>query len=414
MDPRYSRFFSQSEYSKFRASAFALAGMGAKVIIGARNSELARSVASEIRGQHPDAKVVVGPRLDLSNKDDIIHFAAKIKKEESRCDVLINNAGTNYLQPWHTPDGIGGLCQVNYLGPYHLTRLLEDRLVASAPSRVVNVSSVMHRFGVIRNVDTLLKSWNQGSKYSNTKICNALFAFELHRRLAPYGVVSCAVDPGGVASSIWNQSNAFSTGPIGWIIRWLYAPPSDGATAVIHAATCNWDDDFPESAKVNSRVAIPMVQASGKKKHGTTLLACRTNASLAKACQSYSEESRDKYSSFDLCDDVRFYARGLFAWPGVTSLDSRRNISSQERRNRRPGLLDITRIMVMGMSTLIHSGLDWPLRRLSMNKWKPACKTWPVPAAPSCYDRGLAKRLWDVSADAVGCPREVNLPKRRL
>ncbi len=57
--------------------------------------------------------------------------------------------GANYLKPWHSPEGIGGLALVNYAGPYLLTRLLEDLLQASAPARVVNVSSVTHRYGFI-------------------------------------------------------------------------------------------------------------------------------------------------------------------------------------------------------------------------------------------------------------------------
>ena len=66
--------------------------------------------------------------------------------------------------------------QVNYLGPYHLTRLLEPQLLASAPSRIVNVSSIMHRSGSVHsNPDAFLRDWNRGSQYSNTKLANVMF-----------------------------------------------------------------------------------------------------------------------------------------------------------------------------------------------------------------------------------------------
>ena len=85
--------------------------------------------------------------------------------------------------------------QVNYLGPYHLTRLLEPQLAASAPSRVVNVSSVMHRSGSVDSDPIrFLRDWRKGSQYANTKLANVLFAYESQRRLGPLGVqVGCCV-----------------------------------------------------------------------------------------------------------------------------------------------------------------------------------------------------------------------------
>ena len=74
--------------------------------------------------------------------------------------------------------------QVNYLGPYHLTRLLEPQLAASAPSRVVNVSSIMHRAASVNsNIHRFLTDWNKGSQYANTKLANVLFTYAAQRRL---------------------------------------------------------------------------------------------------------------------------------------------------------------------------------------------------------------------------------------
>ena len=79
--------------------------------------------------------------------------------------------------------------QINYLGPYTLTRCLERTLQGSAPSRVVNVSSVMHRFASLRNARDALFVWKRGAgDYSVSKLNNALFAYELQRRLGKHGV----------------------------------------------------------------------------------------------------------------------------------------------------------------------------------------------------------------------------------
>ena len=81
------------------------------------------------------------------------------------------------------------LLQINYLGPYTLTRCLERTLQRSAPSRVVNVSSVMHRFASLRNARDALFVWKRGAgDYSVSKLDNVLFTYELQRRLGKHGV----------------------------------------------------------------------------------------------------------------------------------------------------------------------------------------------------------------------------------
>lgn len=78
---------------------------------------------------------------------------------------------------------------MNYLGPYALTRCLERTLQRSAPSRVVNVSSVMHRFASVSNARDALFSWKRGGgDYSVSKLNNLLFTYELQRRLGKHGV----------------------------------------------------------------------------------------------------------------------------------------------------------------------------------------------------------------------------------
>lgn len=100
--------------------------------------------------------------------------------------------------------------QTNHLGPYTLTRLLEKKLVASK-ARVVTVASVAHRTTTLRGGKAFLTEWRCGF-YEHSKLANVLFAYELQRQLGNQGVTSCAVDPGGVRSNIWEASPMFKKG----------------------------------------------------------------------------------------------------------------------------------------------------------------------------------------------------------
>mmetsp|Transcript_29231 Transcript_29231/g.73454 ORF Transcript_29231/g.73454 Transcript_29231/m.73454 type:complete len:347 (-) Transcript_29231:618-1658(-) len=226
-------------------TASALAALGATVILGARNRQKAEDTAALIKGRHPGADVKVGPELDLKSLDGVRSFVKEFEKQDVPLHILVNNAGANFSKPWTTAEKVTGLVQVNYLGAFALTRLLEKKLVASQPSRVVNVSSVTHRVAVLDDAKEFLYNWRKG-QYQHTKLANALFSSELNRRLLPLGVQSCAVDPGGVNSSIWDRGGFLSRPPFRTIIGALYAPPSDGATAVVHAATSPWKPRSPD------------------------------------------------------------------------------------------------------------------------------------------------------------------------
>ncbi|EFN53453.1 hypothetical protein CHLNCDRAFT_136710 [Chlorella variabilis] len=351
-------------------AAAQLAAKGAHVVLACRNLPLAEHVAQDIRRQHPGARVEVGPQLDLASLESVRQFAAAYKRTGQRLDVLVNNAGclalagTNYQRPWHTPEGVGGLCLVNFLGPYTLTRLLEGALQRSAPARVINLSSVTHRYGWVGDAGKFLQSWRPGSYYPSTKLANVLFAYEAQRRLGQHGVQSCAIDPGGVATSIWEHS-MFAKPPFSWVINNIYAPASDGAAAVVHAATVPWGQDRAAAAAINARWAG---RGSGSGSRHT--------------------------SAARPLPDLRYYARGLFASPLVTSW----------RGTPRRGAADRLREGAWGLVTLVHSLLDWPLRNLSSGR---LCSgTRCVPSAPLTYDATLAAQLWDLSADAAQLPRE--------
>lgn len=216
------------------------------------------------------------------------------------------------------------------------------------------------------------------------------------------GVTSCAVDPGGVASSIWRDS-VFSKQPFKFLIDTLYAPPNDGAAAVIHACIAPWHEDAAIAMAVNAKCnphCTPRDTSPPDRKIGDT-----------KEC----------HSPNNVECDMRYYARGLFAWPGVTLVGQQpthvpgtshtdslaTTVSSKSTRtfsHKADILFRKMQLSLSGMSVLLHSAVDWPLRRISGQHV--AAKTVPVAASPSAYDMDLSKALWEVSADAVGLPRE--------
>lgn len=166
------------------------------MILGVRNLEVAEQVKKDICQRFPGAKVDVGPSLDLISQDSVRAFAATINKKYPKLHILVNNAGVAFLKKDFTADKVGVIAQTNHLGPYTLTRLLEDKLVKSQ-ARVVTVASVTHRRVRIKDALAFLTDFRSGF-YEHTKHANVLFGYELQRRLGGKGVQSCVADPGGV------------------------------------------------------------------------------------------------------------------------------------------------------------------------------------------------------------------------
>lgn len=140
----------------------------------------------------------------------------------SPLNILILNAGTAFLPHRLTTDGYETTFQVNHLSQFYLTKLLEQKLISSAPARVVVVSSESHRFSTI-SIETLSEEWLSPPSHNNfisimayndSKLCNILFSNELNRRLSNYGVHCSACHPGNLISSGISKN--------WWVMRLLY------------------------------------------------------------------------------------------------------------------------------------------------------------------------------------------------
>ncbi|MBX3314900.1 MAG: SDR family oxidoreductase [Actinobacteria bacterium] len=225
-----------------KETAVALAGMGADVVMAARNPAKGEEAMAEVRDRSGSDRVELGV-LDLASLSSVRTFADDFLATHDRLDVLVNNAGgiTDRWTP--TDDGFEQMFGVNHLGHFLLTNLLRDRLIASAPARVVVVSSIAHRYAIggLRFDD--LQSERRFSSfpvYGRSKLANLLFTAELADQLEPHGVTVNAVHPGSINSHFGGDGD---TGLLGLLIakigRYVLRSPEVGARASVKLASSN-------------------------------------------------------------------------------------------------------------------------------------------------------------------------------
>lgn len=218
-----------------RATALALAGMGAELVLLARDREKAEATAA-------DARAAGAPAVDLLIADlgvqrEVRRAAAEFLASGRPLHVLINNAGVVNLQRTLTADGLEATFAVNHLAYFLFTTLLLERLRASAPARIVNVSSEAHRFAPL-DFDDLQneRRYRTMRVYGQSKLANILFTTELARRLEGSGVTANSLHPGAVATRLGTNNGAWARVLIR-LLRPFFRSPDDGAATSIHLAT---------------------------------------------------------------------------------------------------------------------------------------------------------------------------------
>ena len=166
-----------------KATALALAQIGATVVIIGRDAQKAAQVAAEIRAASENQNVD-WLQADLSSQQDIRRLATEFKSKNSQLHVLLNNAGGTFSTRQLSVDGIEMTFALNHLAYFLLTNLLLETIIASAPARIINVSSGAHSSGKI-DFENLKgeHSYSSFGPYSNSKLANILFTTELTRRL---------------------------------------------------------------------------------------------------------------------------------------------------------------------------------------------------------------------------------------
>lgn len=179
-----------------------LAGQGARVVMLVRNAAKGEAAIAEVKKTAPDAKLEL-VLADLYTLAEVRRAAAEIKQRYDRLHVLVNNAGLIHTGRELTTDGYERTFALNHLAAFLLTHELRELLAASAPARVVTVSSMAHRFASVdwEDLPYRNKGYSETRVYGTSKLCNIWFAVESARRFADRGVTSNALHPGAVASN---------------------------------------------------------------------------------------------------------------------------------------------------------------------------------------------------------------------
>jgi len=232
-----------------KATATILAKMRATTVLACRDKERGEAAAAEIRAvsKNPEVHLLM---LDLASQASVRQFVRDFESRYRRLDVLVNNAGVVLAKREMTPDGLVKMFAVNYLSQFLLTNLLLPRLVASAPSRIVNVTSALHFNGHLDFKDIQAKNhYRSSTSYAQAKLAMVLFTYELARRLRVTGVTVNCVHPGAVATGLGKKDAGllaavmFAAGP-------FLPPPEEGAETPVYLASA------PELANVTGQYFV--------------------------------------------------------------------------------------------------------------------------------------------------------------
>ncbi len=219
-----------------KATAIALAAMGADVTTTGRNRERGEQAVMEVRREsgNEEVELIIA---DLAAQAEVRRLAEEFRERHDRLDVLVNNAGLVISERTETPDGMEAQFAINHLAPFLLTNLLLDLLKSSTPSRIVTVSSEGHRWGKM-DLDDLqsTKRYRGFPVYGMTKLANILFTRELAERLSGTGVTANCLHPGGVSTNFGNNNSGVTT-----LLFRAFKPfmrsPEQGADTVIYLAS---------------------------------------------------------------------------------------------------------------------------------------------------------------------------------
>lgn len=217
-----------------KETALGLARMGATVVLVARDStrgkETQREITRQSGNEHIDLLLA-----DLSSQQEVRKLAAEFKTKYQQLHVLVNNAGAVFTKRQTTVDGLEMTFALDHMAYFLLTNLLLDTLIASAPARIINISSQAQGFGKI-NFDDLQSEKSYGlfgfTAYGQAKLANVMFTYELARRLQGTGVTVNAVGPGLVATNFGVSNRGILSSITKFAMRSAKTPADATKTAI--------------------------------------------------------------------------------------------------------------------------------------------------------------------------------------
>jgi NAD(P)-dependent dehydrogenase (short-subunit alcohol dehydrogenase family) len=258
-------------------AAIALAQMGARIVLVARDKARGDATLARLRDSGPGVAHSVY-FADLLRLAEMERVAAQIAAHESRIDVLINNAGALFATRRLTEDGLECTFALNHMAYFVVAEGLRERLTASAPARIINTASAAHQ-GSTLDFDDLQSAKRFGAikAYGRSKLCNILFTRELARRLHGTGVTANCLHPGFVATRFGDQSGALMSRVV-WLAKFFAISPAKGAQTIIYLASS------PDVARTTGQYfyeAVPTIPAPPAQDDQSALLLWLRSAALA-------------------------------------------------------------------------------------------------------------------------------------
>ncbi len=222
-----------------KATVIGLAKLDATVIAVMRDSDKSRKALAEIKAESSkDDSSVIYLTADLASQKSVRDLAKRVNERFPRLDVLLNNAGVSEMRKSVTPEGIETTFAVNVLAPFLLTNLLLEKLKASAPSRIVNVSSAAAN-GQRIDFENLQgeKNYRMFGNYGQSKLALNLITVEFSRRLAGTGVTANFLHPGVIRTDLGSQRLNPVLKTIAKLVKLFMASPEKGGRTSIYLAS---------------------------------------------------------------------------------------------------------------------------------------------------------------------------------
>ncbi len=234
-----------------KETALGLAKLGATVVMVCRNRARGMQAQSEIKQQSGNNNVDL-LLADLSSQQAIRQLATEFQQKYTQLHVLVNNAGTVFARRQVSEDGIEMTLAVNYLSGFLLTNLLLDTIKASAPARIINVSSTAQSEGFIELDDLqMTKHYRILKAYAQSKLANVLFTYALAQQMEGTGVTANCLHPGVVATNIWARPLPRFLWPLVNIVASRFGiSPQQGAQTPLYLASS------PEVAGVTGKYFV--------------------------------------------------------------------------------------------------------------------------------------------------------------
>jgi NAD(P)-dependent dehydrogenase (short-subunit alcohol dehydrogenase family) len=218
------------------AAAEALAAKGASLVLIGRDRVRGEAALARVHAAGPGVRATVH-YADLLHMAEVRRLGAELLAVYPRIDVLINNAGALFQRREVTRDGLERTFALNHVAYFLLTHLLRDRLVVSAPARVVNVASRAHERASAFDVSDLEQSFSGWAAYCRSKLANILFTRELAHRLAGTGVTANCLHPGFVASRFGDNNRGVLRWGFGLAKRLAAISEERGAETIVYLAS---------------------------------------------------------------------------------------------------------------------------------------------------------------------------------